>query len=268
MWDKPNGLPESVTDRVRRSHEQWFHFTKAGRYYSAIDELREPQRTAPGREGANCLGGQKAMRPVGPNSGAYNPLGKIPGSVWAIPSEPLTVPDEVGVDHFAAFPTEWPRRLILGWSPAGICTACGEGRAPIVDVEQEKYRDAPSTGRPHRQSLAGAGGGFNNAGYPQTTAHATITGYACACPSADAPTTPAVVLDPFGGTGTVAMVAAALGRTGISVDLSGDYCRLAQWRINNSDHDLKAIARTSGPAAAASISEQREAARAGQGTLL
>ena len=27
VWAKPNGLPESVTDRVRRSHEQWFHFT-------------------------------------------------------------------------------------------------------------------------------------------------------------------------------------------------------------------------------------------------
>ncbi|MEK9724720.1 MAG: site-specific DNA-methyltransferase, partial [Rhodospirillaceae bacterium] len=28
VWSKPNGLPESVTDRVRRSHEQWFMFTK------------------------------------------------------------------------------------------------------------------------------------------------------------------------------------------------------------------------------------------------
>ena len=41
------------------------------------------------------------------------------------------------------------------------------------------------------------------------------------------------VLDPFGGTGTTAMVAKALGRTGISVDLSADYCRLAEWRTTN-----------------------------------
>lgn len=40
---KPNGLPESVTDRVRRSHEQWFHFTKEPRYFAAVDEVREPQ---------------------------------------------------------------------------------------------------------------------------------------------------------------------------------------------------------------------------------
>ncbi len=41
IWSKPNGLPESVTDRVRRSHEQWFHFTKEPRYFSAVDEVRE-----------------------------------------------------------------------------------------------------------------------------------------------------------------------------------------------------------------------------------
>ena len=41
IWAKPNGLPESVTDRVRRSHEVWWHFTLGPRYYSAIDEIRE-----------------------------------------------------------------------------------------------------------------------------------------------------------------------------------------------------------------------------------
>ena len=41
IWSKPNGLPESVTDRVRRSHEDWVHLTKQPRYYSAVDEIRE-----------------------------------------------------------------------------------------------------------------------------------------------------------------------------------------------------------------------------------
>ncbi|MGE5721367.1 MAG: DNA methyltransferase, partial [Sphingomonadales bacterium] len=39
VWSKPNGLPESVTDRVRRSHEDWVHLTKLPRYFSAIDEI-------------------------------------------------------------------------------------------------------------------------------------------------------------------------------------------------------------------------------------
>lgn len=40
------------------------------------------------------------------------------------------------------------------------------------------------------------------------------------------------------------MVANALGRYGISVDLSADYLRLARWRIHESGHARKAIART------------------------
>ena len=61
----------------------------------------------------------------------------------------------------------------------------------------------------------------------------TRTGYACACPDTTAPTTPAVVLDPFCGTGTTPAVANALGRHGIGIDLSADYLRLADWRCND-----------------------------------
>lgn len=49
-----------------------------------------------------------------------NPLGKLPGSVWQIAPQPLRVPKHVGIDHYAAFPMEWPRRLILGWSPRDV----------------------------------------------------------------------------------------------------------------------------------------------------
>ena len=185
VWSKPNGLPESVQDRVRRSHEQWFHFTKEGQYYSAVDELREPhaevslKRAQPHRADPG-----RAAREGRMNDGAgpphtfdvanmCNPLGKLPGSVWTVPTEPLIVPEWVGVDHFAAFPTEWPRRLILGWSPPD-----------------------------------------------------------------------GVVLDPFGGTGTTAMVARSLGRFGVSLDLSADYLRLAKWRVFHSGHGAKAVQRT------------------------
>lgn len=42
-----------------------------------------------------------------------------------------------------------------------------------------------------------------------------------------------LILDPFGGTGTTALAAAALGRDAISADLSHDYCRLAQHRLSD-----------------------------------
>ena len=180
IWSKPNGLPESVTDRVRRSHEQWFHFTKEPRYFAAVDEVREAHTgdSPIGRDNARGIESPRHAKRGNGDGHSYgvnyaNPLGKLPGSVWTIPSEPLKVPDWLNVDHFAAFPQEFPRRIILGWSPPD-----------------------------------------------------------------------GIVLDPFGGTGTVAMVARALGRYPVHIDLSADYLRLARWRIYESGHASKTTART------------------------
>jgi len=184
IWSKPNGLPESVTDRVRRSHETWFHFTLQPRYFSAVDEIREqyePDSAArrikygqATRGGGYATGDRNDAHRGGPmgfaDASNANPLGKLPGSVWTVPTEPLRVPESLGIDHFAAFPTQWPLRIIKAWCPEG-----------------------------------------------------------------------GSVLDPFGGTGTTAMVAKALGRHGISVDMSADYCRLAEWRTNDRDQLAKVL---------------------------
>ena len=233
IWSKPNGLPESVTDRVRRSHETWLHFTKEPRYFSAVDEIRE-EHIAPGRQaGKNALSGMQTIRPRGVSDPSEpNPLGKLPGSVWTIATQPLIVPAHLGIDHFAAFPMEWPRRIIRGWSPSGVCVECGEGRRPVSE-----------------RTITGDRGGrkFNVLTPDSTTArlgtegHHEITGYACACPEPTAATTPAVVLDPFGGTGTTALVASVLGRHGVSVDMSADYCRLATWRTTDPDQIARAM---------------------------
>jgi DNA modification methylase len=52
-----------------------------------------------------------------------------------------------------------------------------------------------------------------------------------------------VVLDPLGGSGTTALAAKVLGRHGVSVDLSADYCRIAQWRVNDPDQISRAAMR-------------------------
>ena len=236
IWSKPNGLPESVTDRVRRSHETWFHFSLQPRYFSAVDEVREehlhPAAVAYNLRNGGPTTGSKQNRDrndAGVSNLGGNPLGKLPGSVWTVPTQPLTVPAHLGVDHFAAFPMEWPRRIVRGWSPSGICVECGEGRRPVADRTPMQWRPGP------------AADGYNAPGTSRVSVSGTmlspattvITGEACACPTPDAPTRPAVVLDPFGGTGTTALVASALGRHGISVDRSADYCRLAAWRTTD-----------------------------------
>lgn len=295
VWDKPNGLPESVKDRVRRSHEDWVHLVKQPRYYSAVDEIREPHAREWG--GAPNGGGTyRAMKAPGEKDANLpdalpHPLGKLPGSVWAIPSEPLRVPSELGVDHYAAFPSEWCRRLILGFSPPGICVGCGEGRVPVAQPTGEEGRKPGGRNRYDKPTYAGLADAALKV--------REILGYACACvPYTDHPGTggssgvrygdvidtgypkvgetspaggptsftnrpkvggwreyhlggwtppparPAVILDPFCGTGTTVMVARALGRYGVGVDLSSDYLRLARWRVEESPGVQKVRDRT------------------------
>jgi DNA modification methylase len=300
VWAKVNGLPESVTDRVRRSHEMIFHFTVQPRYYAAVDEIREPHLKqnwdnrssyAPG-SASGSIAADGTHHKKSDAGLPLNPLGKLPGSVWDIPAQPLNVPAHLGLAHFAAFPMELPRRIIEGWSPPGICAECGEGRRPVSVTEIDRSRP-PARQRilPPKVTLSGNG---TNSRSSQTWGHWTkhaITGYACACtPYTDHPGTgrpyggirhsggargpntgsvdyhigdkpertgpwreyhldrwqppparPAIVLDPFGGTGTSALVADVLGRTGITVDLSAGYCRLARWRTTDPGERARAM---------------------------
>lgn len=182
VWDKPNGMPESVKDRTRDAHEFWFHLCKQGDYFAALDGIREPHAAGTAERYEAGYGDRSKYNDeriaIGQDLGGdwlLNPRGKVPSSVWRIPTQPFSAPASLGVDHFAAFPPEWPRRLILAFSPPA-----------------------------------------------------------------------GVVLDPFGGSGTTAMVARSLGRTGISIDLSADYCRLAQWRVFESNGAAKVADRTAG----------------------
>jgi len=294
VLDKRNGLPESVTDRVRRSHEQVFHFTKQPRYYSAVDEIREPHADRRDLRGTRDRADYQWNRDPGgltrqwepKGEREYNQLGKLPGSVWEYVSEPLQVPDHLGVDHFAAFATALPRRIIRGWSPVGICLECGQGRRPVASKAYDVLATRSALSMAHRSGEPLA----KTRMYDQTMAsRTTITGSVCACcPHTDhegtdgrnregqayaqetgrdahphggvgmlprtgpwreyhfdrwtpAPTRPSVILDPFSGTGTVALVASMLGRIGIGVDLSHDYCRLGVWRTTDPGERARAL---------------------------
>ncbi|WP_165975732.1 DNA-methyltransferase [Actinomadura rubrisoli] len=250
IWSKPNGLPESVKDRVRRSHEQWFHLVKQPRYYSTVDHIREPyadrtleQARADTHAGltSGTTGRKNRANITGRNrSGTTLGLGALPRSVWDIPTQPLRVPEHLNVDHFAAFPPALIRPIILGWSPLAICTICGEGRRPVVDkpglLGGDNNPDSRNGSR--RRSTIDGGTAEWQARVAQPD---RITSHACACVTPTAPTRPAIVLDPFGGTGTTALVADVHGRHGISADMSADYCRLAQWRTTDPAERARAL---------------------------
>ena len=247
VWSKTSPLPESARDRVQTTHEDVVHLTRNPRYFSAVDEIRVPhtggtharradRKLPPKGRAAVAAGHRRGFFPAD----RENPLGKLPGSVWEIASEPLIVPGHLQADHFATYPLELVRRIILGWSPHGICAACGQGRRPVTVESREVYhgRGARRSGAEQRREGAGEKGWRQDEKWETSV---SLAGYACGCPDTSAPTRPAVVLDPFGGSGTTALAADALGRAGISVDLSMDYGRIAQWRIADPAERARAL---------------------------
>jgi DNA methylase len=160
----------------------------------------------------------------------------------------LIVPARLGVDHYAAYPPELCRRIILGWSPAGICIECGEGRRPVSEERAGATPDLTQRSTAHYNTARryGARNGGND-GFDRLAAkmrrgvRPIITGYACACSNATAPTSPSLVADPFGGSGTTAVTASVLGRIGVTVELSADYCRLARWRTTDPGERARAL---------------------------
>jgi DNA modification methylase len=142
IWEKPNPMPESVTDRCTKAHEQIFLLTKNSRYYfdqEAILEDVSPGTHARlsqnveaqiGSERAN--GGQKTngnMKAVGrklaeAGSGTKNntsfdaamavmPDKRNKRSVWTVATEAFSEA------HFATFPQELIKPCILAGCPAG-----------------------------------------------------------------------------------------------------------------------------------------------------
>lgn len=80
IWEKPNCMPESVTDRCTRSHEYLFHLSKSARYYHDADAIKEPAiyevegshgstkaRKARARDGTKSMpvGERNGIRPAG-----------------------------------------------------------------------------------------------------------------------------------------------------------------------------------------------------------
>jgi len=121
IWNKPNAMPESVTDRLSGKYEHVFLFVKQKRYWFDLDPIREPRL---GQQG----GTKSAIRPGMPlrqyngitaagNLREVNDTARNPGDVWTIPTQPFPCA------HFACYPIQLPQRAIqAGCKPGG--TVC------------------------------------------------------------------------------------------------------------------------------------------------
>lgn len=251
IWAKANCLPESVTDRVTRSHEQIFMLTKEPRYYYDRHAILEPfadsslQRvTQPNFE--NQTGGPKDYGATGEGSAnrsirrsLENVRDNILGgggrnkrSVWTIPSEPT--PEA----HFATFPSKLVEPCILAsTSERGACPKCGAPLERIVDrddtVPQTERRRKLAQSAVARNVVSGGISkstlGAGTGGDVPATKNTTI-GWQPTCECGPVSTVPCVVLDPFMGSGTTGKVAQDLGRDWIGGDMNPDYAKIAAKR--------------------------------------
>lgn len=210
VWAKTNPLPSPSRDRLTTTHEVVYLFVKRPSYFFDLDAIREPATSARRRAGAGSStppgelgqlsGSRDGLQRLRSEGRVSHPLGKNPGDVWRLGSSSYR-----GA-HFATFPPALVRRPILAGCPPAVCTACGQpwrrSAAPVV------FRDGQPQARPF---------------------------VPCGCGAA---TRPGLVLDPFGGSGTVAAVARSLGRDWLLIELNPDYAALARERLGIDAKDI------------------------------
>ncbi len=212
VWAKPNPMPASVRDRLSSTWEPMLLLTRERHYFFDLDAIRIPARShlnGPSKIGANTkyaaapnerprwsgpLAGSNSGLPAMKARGASShPLGKNPGDVWTIPTAAYR-----GA-HFATFPEALVERPLRATCPERVCRSCGQ-----------PWRRAPVARALGMVAVLGA------------------LRKSCGCSGRR--WRPGVVLDPFMGAGTVALVAERLHRQWVGVELNPRFAAMAEER--------------------------------------
>lgn len=210
--------------RCTTAHEYVFQFVKSRDYYCDGEAVAEmaiggtPGNTSHKGRAAYELGDRHMRTKVGLVDMCAAET-RNPRSVWTLSSEPFR-----GA-HFATFPTALPRRCIeASTSSAGCCAVCGSQYAPIVRTERVPTRP----GNDNQIDPAG----MANRDPQRHVARTIVEGYRQTCGCSAAESVPAIVLDPYAGSGTTLQVAHQLGRSYIGIELNPEYVELIRQRIH------------------------------------
>ena len=145
IWEKPNPMPESVTDRCTRSHEYIFLLSKNGQYYYNAKAIKEPcsqesvddflRRKSTDNKGALQSDKYNSVRPdLYRDRTDYMPEGFMRNrhDVWTIPTAAFPG------SHFATFPEALVTPCILAGSREGdtvLDPFNGSGTTGVVCVK-------------------------------------------------------------------------------------------------------------------------------------
>lgn len=229
IWSKPNPMPERVTDRPTKAHEYIFLMSKKLRYYYDAEAIREEndlvhmrwlktkRRTFGGEEEGLYYG--KFNRSIA--KGGLEAIGRNKRSVWEITTQPYKEA------HFATFPEGLVNPCILAGTPEpGCCVDCGAPRERVVEASGgtigESWHD-------HKDDLS-VGNRSDNKTSDGSYRRKTM-GWKAGC-KCKAEVVPSLVLDPFGGSGTVGYRAKQMGRAFTLIELNPEYAKMAERRMS------------------------------------
>lgn len=249
IWSKPNPMPESVTDRPTKSHEYIFLLTKKPRYYYDADAVREAHAEATFKRAKSVNNGdarkdkgeakwQGGLTPAQQDryySNLESSAGRNRRTVWEIATQPFPG------SHFATFPEALVEPCIkAGTSERGCCSVCGAPWKRVVErnkneeIADSAYGKTPDDDKQSRAyriqarlKAARASGADHDSAL--NVISKTI-GWQPSC-SCNTDTVPCIVLDPFGGSGTVGKVARDLNRKAILIELNAEYIKIAKERL-------------------------------------
>lgn len=195
IWNKPNPMPESVTDRCTKAHESLFLLAKSTSYYCDMEAIREPVAPATVERLSQDLDSQQgSLRVPGKTNGPMKAVGKLSRR-----------------DSFDRSGNAVSEHVLPG-------QAYSQHRARDHDPEPDGFRNKRSVWTIATKPYSGA----HFATFPEDLIEPCIL--------AGAPAG-GVVLDPFMGSGTTAAVATRLGRQWIGCELNPDYESLQRERL-------------------------------------
>jgi DNA modification methylase len=244
IWNKPNPMPESVTDRCTKSHEYIFLLSKSEKYYYDAVAIAEPTHYPEGSWGrSKCYDGDQTGKLKSfYGNGAQWKGGQTRNkrSVWTIATTPFSKA------HFATFPPLLITPMIkAGTSERGCCSKCG---ATLERTFNKKLVPGPKAAKTFILDKRDIEADKNDQGSnrqkdghkPGWINKTTTTGWqpTCICNKEIIPCT---VLDIFGGAGTTAVVASGLGRSAISIELNPDYIKMARDRLPRLFADVSSV---------------------------
>lgn len=221
IWNKVKGAPDNTKDKLRNIHEHVFHFVKQKHYYYDADAIRSTPKEAKVVNGsiisATGVSGVRYKRQI-ELSTALTPAEKV-NALRALDA----ILDDVRLRKLADF-----RMIIRGQQRTTHSDRTKvSGRAKeIQDRGFYFLKYNPNGSKPsdvwdilpedtHR-------GDAHFAPYPSDLCRIPIS---ATCPAGG------IVLDPFCGTGTTLIVAKALGRSAIGIDVSETYAEHSRGRL-------------------------------------